>query len=88
MNNNEVFPLPGEICRISVLQYNVHVPQDYFFTFIFSLLHTNFCSQLEPLNCIYLSGKWYTVCESNLHHNECISFHLSGLVSSAELGLC
>lgn len=88
MNNNEVFPLSGEICRISVLQYNVHVPRDYFCTFILSILCTNYCcSQREPLNCICLFWKMVTVCESDLHHNECISVHRSGLVSSADLGL-
>lgn len=34
--------MSGEICKISVLEYNVCVLQDYFFTFIFSLLYTNY----------------------------------------------
>lgn len=34
--------MPGEICRISDLEYNIYVPQDSFSTFIFSLLCTNY----------------------------------------------
>lgn len=46
--------MPGEICRISVLEYNVHVPQIYFFTFMFSLLYTNYSMLSIIVSQLYL----------------------------------
>lgn len=46
--------MPEEICKIPVLEYNIHVPQDYFSTFIASLLYTNYLLISVIVSQLYL----------------------------------
>ena len=83
--------MPGEPCTVSVFEYNVYIPQDYFLTFIFSFLYTNYL-----LLAIIVFQLYLFVLESGTLYMKVISITVSafvfvsfsGPVNPADLGLC